>query len=149
MKAIHHGLTKDETFVFRTKSHWAVLLGPALVIILGALAAKSQGIPAFALMAFGLVWCGFSYISLDRSEMGVTERRVLIHTGFPVPKFYDIPFHKIVAIDFYQPALGSMLNFGRIWIIYEGQRRCSMRFVSSPALFVSEVRQRLTIPNGF
>lgn len=148
MNSICDRLITDETLIFCTKCHWAILLGPILVITIGGLAVKSQGIHALALMAFGLVWCVFSHITLHRSEMGLTEKRVLVNTGFLLPKFYGIPLNRIVAIDFHQPALGSMLNFGNIWIVYEGQRRCSIRFVSSPALFVSEVRQRLSPAHG-
>lgn len=145
MNSIDHRLTKDETFIFCTKCHWAIFLGPMLVIIIGSLAAKSQGIHAYALMAFGLVWCAWSYIILKRLELGLTQKRVLINARFPLSKSYDIPIGDIVAIDFYQPALGSMLDFGKIWIISRGRNRCSIRFVSSPALFVSEVRQRLSL----
>lgn len=139
---------KDETLIFCTKCHWAILLGPILVIIIGGFAVKSQGIHAIALMAFGLVWYVFSHINLHRSEIGLTEKRVLINTRFPLAKVCDIPLDKIVAIDFYQPSLGSMLDFGKIWIVYEGRSRCAIRFVSSPALFVTEVRQRLPSPDG-
>ena len=59
----------------------------------------------------------------------------------------DIPLNEIAAIDFYQPALGSMLGFGKIWIVYDGRNRCSIRFVSSPALFVTEVRQQISSLN--
>jgi hypothetical protein len=147
MSSIDHKLTKDETLIFCTKCHWAMLLGPMLVIIIGGLAVKSQGIHAVALMAFGFAWCVFSHISIDRSQLSLTEKRVLINAGFPMPRFYDIPLNDIVGIDFYQPALGSLLNFGKIWIVYEGRSRCSIRFVSSPALFVSEVRRRLSSLN--
>jgi hypothetical protein len=147
MNSINHRLTKGETFIFRTRRHWAILLGPILVILIGVFAVKSQGIHALALMAFGLVWYAFSHITLHRSEIGLTEKRVLITTGFPL-KTYDIPLDRIVAVDFYQPSLGSMLDFGKIWIVYEGRSRRPIRFVSSPALFVSEVRQRLSSPDG-
>lgn len=139
---------KDETLIFCAKCHWAILLGPILVIVIGGLAVKSQGIHALALMVFGLAWYTFSHITLNRSEIGLTEKRVLINTRFPLARVYDIPLDKIIAIDFYQPSLGSMLDFGKIWIVYEGRSRCTIRFVSSPALFVSQVRQRLSSPDG-
>jgi hypothetical protein len=147
MDSIDSRLTEDERIICRTKCHWAIFLGPGLVIILGGLAVKSQGIHAAALMAFGLVWGIFSLVSLDRSEIGLTGKRVLINSGFPLPKFYDIPLNKIVTIDFYQPALGAMLGFGKVWIVYDRQSRCSIRFVSSPALFVTEVRQQISSLN--
>ena len=61
MDSIDNKLTKDETIIYRTKCHWAMFLGPIVVIIIGGLALQAQGIHAMALMAFGLVWGIFSY----------------------------------------------------------------------------------------
>lgn len=144
MNSIYQRMPKDEEIIWSTKCHWAMLLGPIVVIILGGLAVRSHGVPAFVLIAFGLVWCVLSYITLDRTEIGLTEKRVLISTAFPLPRLYDIPLNDVVGIDFYQPALGSLMNFGKIWIVYRGRNRCLIRFVSSPALFVSKVRQCLS-----
>lgn len=143
MNSIESRLKEDETIIFRTNCHWAVLLGPTLVIFIGGLALRSQGFHAMALMAFGLVWGAFAYVGLHGSEIGLTKRRVLINAAFPVPKSYDIPLNEIAAVDFYQPSLGSMLNFGKI-IIRSGRNRRVIRFVSSPAGFVTAVRQQIT-----
>jgi hypothetical protein len=143
MNSLDSQLTKDETIVYRTKCHWAMFLGPILLIILGGLALKSQGFSAIVLMAFGLVWGIFSYVSLYGSDIGLTRKRVLINAGFPLLKAYDIPLNEIVAIDYYQPTLGSMLDFGKIIIVHNRQSRCSIRFVSSPAEFVTKVRQQI------
>jgi len=122
-----------------------MLLGPMLLIIIGGLALQSQGFHAVALMAFGLVWGVFSYVSLHRSELGLTRKRVLINAGLPLLKSYDIALSKIAAIDFHQPSLGSMMDFGKITIIYGGRSRCVIRFVSSPAEFVTKVREQMAI----
>ena len=143
MNSIDNRLTKGETIIYRTRYHWAVLLGPILVIIIGRLALKSQGYHAMALIAFGLIWGIFSYISLRRSEIGLTRNRVLINAGFPLKSSYDILLDKIISIDYYQPSLGSMLNFGKVIVVYNGNKRCAFRLVSSPAEFVREVRQQI------
>lgn len=143
MNSIDSKLTKDEPFIYRTKCHRAMFLGPILVVIIGGLALKSQGFHAMVLMAFGFVWGIFSYVSLHRSEIALTRKRVLINAGFPLLKSYDIPLSEIVAIDFYQPSLGSMMDFGKIRIVHNGRSRCIIRFVSSPAEFVNEVRQQI------
>jgi hypothetical protein len=147
MNSIDSRLSKDETIIYRTKCHWAVFLGPMLVIIIGGLALESQGFHAMVLMAFAVVWGIFSYVSFRGSEIGLTRQRVLINAGFPRLKSYDIPLTRIAAIDFYQPSLGSMLDFGKIAIVYDGRSRCTIRFVSSPAVLVTEVRQQMISPH--
>lgn len=143
MNSIDSRLTTDETIIYRAKCHWAILLGPMLVIIIGGLALRSQGYNALALIAFGLVWGVFSYIRLCKSDTGLTRNRLLIDAGFPVRKSYDIPLNKITVIDFYQPALGSMLNFGKIIIVSHEKNKCVIRFISDPAEFVKEVRLQI------
>ena len=120
-----------------------MLFGPMLVIIIGALTLNSQGFTAIVLIAFGFFWGVFSYVSLHRSEIGLTRKRVLINAGFPRLKSYDIPLNEIAAIDFYQPSLGSMMDFGKITIVYDGGSKCIIRFVSSSVKFVTEVRQQM------
>jgi hypothetical protein len=144
MKSIDNTLTKDETIIYRTKCHYAILCAPILLVFIGALALKSQGFHAIALMALGLLWGIFSYLSFRKSEIGLTQRRVLMNAGFPLMKSSDIPLNKIVAIDFFQPALGAMLGFGKLAIVRDGQSRCVIRFVSSPADFVTQVRKQIT-----
>ncbi len=144
MNSIDDTLTKDETIIYRTKCHYAIFFGPMLLIFLGGLALKSQGPHAMALMAFGLLWGIFSYLSFRRSEIGLTQRRVLINAGFPLVKFSDVPLNKIVTIEFFQPALGAMLDFGKLAIVHDGRNKCIIRFVPSPAVFVTRVRQQMT-----
>jgi hypothetical protein len=144
MNSIDDRLPHDETVVYRTKCHWAMLLGPILVVIIGGLALGSQGYHTIAVVAFGLIWGMFSYISLYRSEIGLTRNRVLINVGFPLKKSYDIPLNEITFIDYYQPSLGSMLDFGKIIIACNGKKKCAIRLVASPAEFVKKVQQQIT-----
>jgi hypothetical protein len=143
MNSIDNKLAKDETIIYRAKYHWAMLLGPILVIFIGGLALKSQGYHAMVLIAFGLIWGVFSYISLRRSEIELTQTRVLINVGFPLKKYYDIPLNEITFVDYYQPSLGSMLNFGKIIIAYQAKKKCAFRLVSEPAEFVRAVQQQI------
>ncbi len=146
MNSIDNALMQDETIIYRTRCHYAILCGPILLMFIAALAAKSQGLHAVTLMAFGVIWSVFSYISFRRSEIGVTPTRVLINAGFPLVRFSDIPLTKIVAIDFFQPALGAILGFGKLVIVHDGQSKCIIRFVAAPAEFVTRVRRQMTTP---
>lgn len=142
MEPMDSGQTEDGV-LYRTGCHWAMLLGPALLVVIGGLALRSQGYGAAALILFGAIWGFFAHRSLRGSEIRLTRERVLIDAGFPLVKSYDIPLGRIAAIDFYQPALGSMLNFGRIMINRVGARRCSVGFVSDPGELVMKVRQQI------
>ncbi len=144
MNSIDSKLTSDERILYRTKCHWAMFLGPILIIIIGGLALKAQGIHAAALMAFGILWYIISFFSFRASDLAVTQKRVLINAGFPRPRSYEIQLNEIVAVDYYQPTLGSMLNFGKLIITDKKQGRCVIRFIASPAQFVTEVREQIS-----
>jgi hypothetical protein len=148
MNSIDNELTKTETIIFRTGHHWAILLGPILVMLIGSLALKSQGYHAMALIAFGLIWGIFSFISLSRSEIGLTRSKILINVGFPLKKSYNIPLNEIAFIDYYQPSLGSMLNFGKIIIVYKEKKKCAIRLISGPAELVREVQKQIAALNA-
>jgi hypothetical protein len=143
MNSIDEKLTKTETIVYRAQLHWAILLGPSLVIVVGALALKSQGYHAMVLIAFGLIWGILSYINLRRSEIGLTQNKVLIDVGFPMKKSHDIPLSEIIFIDYYQPSLGSMLDFGKILVMDKRKKKYAFRLVAAPAEFVKAVHHQI------
>ncbi len=113
-----------------------------LLIVIGGLALQAQGLHAVALMVFGFVYGIFSYFSFCKSEIGLTQTRLVMNAGFPLVKSFDIPLEKIAAIDFSQPALGAMLNFGKLTIVSGERSQHVIRFVASPAQLVAQVREQ-------
>jgi hypothetical protein len=140
-------LTENETIIYRANRHWAILLGPILVMLIGGLALKSQGYHAMALIAFGVIWGIFSYARLSRSEIGLTRSKIIIDVGFPFKKSFDILLNEIVFIDYYQPSLGSMLDFGKILVMDRRKKKHAFRLVAAPAEFVKEVHQQINALN--
>ena len=144
MNSIDTKLTTNEPTIYRAKYHWAIILGPILVILIGGLALKSQGYHAMALIVFGFIWGIFAYINLQRSEIRLSRNKVLINIGFPLRKSIDILLDEIIFIDYYQPTLGSMLNFGKILVMDKRKKKYAFRFVAGPAEFVKEVHHQIT-----
>jgi len=142
MGYIDDNLIEKERIVYRTKLHWATLLGPAVLIILAGLWIPSKGMSALVLLALGVMWGVFSSISLQNSEIGITDKRLLLRVGFPLRRSYDILLEKIQMVDVYQPSLGKFLNFGKIIIQSGGGKRYAFRMIASPIEFRDElVRQ--------
>ena len=139
---------ENETIIYRAQCHWAILLGPILVIIIGWLAIGSQGYHAMMLIAFGLIWGVFSYIRLRKSEIELTANKMLINAGLPWKKSFEILLNEIIFIDYYQPSLGSMLNFGKILIMDKRKKKYAFRLVAGPAEFVKEVHHQITALNS-
>ncbi|MCX8021350.1 MAG: PH domain-containing protein [Syntrophorhabdaceae bacterium] len=130
--------------VYIAKCHWAILLGPMMVFFIGLITVGSAGFHSISIMAFGVIWGIFSYKNLTKSEIRLCEDRLLINKGYPLEKSYDIPLEDVVFIDFYQPSLGSILNFGKVTIVYDREKKqCTMRFIKKPEEFVGMVKRQV------
>ncbi len=135
-------MKSDERVIYRAKHHWGVLLGPLAVIFIAWLMVGSKGPQVIVLFAFGFIWGIFSYISLRKSEIVLTDNKLIINIGFPLKRFYDIPLNDIAIFDFYQPSLGSILNFGKIILVQKDKKKKAFRFIDSPAELVREVHKQ-------
>jgi hypothetical protein len=134
--------TSDKV-IYRTGLHWAILLGPGMVLLIGRLILNSKGSQGVVVMAFGVVWGLLSYINFRQSQILLTSDRLNIQIGFPLKKTYTLPLEEISEIQFYQPTLGSILNFGKIMLVQKTMKRINFRFVPRPAELVNEVQEAI------
>jgi uncharacterized membrane protein YdbT with pleckstrin-like domain len=140
MSYIDDNLMEKEHVVYRTKLHWATLLGSGMLIVFGGLWIPSKGMSALVMLVLGLIWGVFSFISLQKSEIGITDKRLLLRVGFPLKRTCDISLEKIQAVYIYQPSLGKFLNFGKIIIQSVDGKKYAFRMIASPV----ELREELT-----
>ena len=138
-------LLENEWIVYQTRLHWVLFLGPLMLIIVGGLSFPAKGLSALVLAGIGIAWGVISYIKFNYSYIRVTDKRVLIRVGFLVRRPYSISLSDISYVDFYQPSLGSMLNFGKITIIHGKKFKSVFRMVSSPGELVTAVRGQLSV----
>ena len=138
-------LLENERIVYQIRLHWVLFLGPLMLIIIGGLSFPAKGLSALVLAGIGIAWGVISYIRFNYSYIRVTNKRVLIRVGFLVRQPYSISLSDISYVDFYQPSLGSMLNFGKITIIHGTKFKSVFRMVSSPGELVTAVRGQLSV----
>ena len=87
MGYVERSLISGESLVYRTRLHWNVLIKPVIWggIPLGAGCAvltSRYAVAAWALIPLGALLLVFAFINYFSSEFGVTNKRVLIKTGF-------------------------------------------------------------------
>ena len=90
MGHIDDNLSGDEKIVYRTGLHWVTFCGPAMLLFLAGVSIQSKGKPAIVLFVIGLAWAILSYVTLQNTEFGVTNNRILIKTIFPWRKLQDV-----------------------------------------------------------
>jgi len=144
MGYVDDNLSEKERVLYRTKLHWATFLGPAMLTILGGLWIPSKGMPALVMFFLGVLWGIFSSLSFNASDIGLTERRLLVRVGFPLRRTCDVPLEQIRMVDVYQPSLGKFLNFGKVIIQYSDGRRNAFRMIASPLELREEIAKQFS-----
>ena len=106
-------LIKDESVAFETKLHWITL---------------------FTLRSLFTLSLAFWF---DRwlSEFVITNRRIIIKTGFIARKTFEMNLSKIESVNVDQSVMGRIFNFGSITIIGSGGTRETFHKISKPLKF--------------
>jgi len=132
-----------EPVVYRTTIHWAALLGPAMLFVMGGISVRAKPLAALIMIGLAVVWGLFSIHNLRASEFAIGTSRLTIRIGFPFKRFYEFPFSQIAGADYHQPALGVILNFGKVMIIHTTGKTIVFRLVAKPNDFVERLRREL------
>ncbi|HNS77079.1 MAG TPA: PH domain-containing protein [Syntrophorhabdus sp.] len=138
-------LTEGERILYQAKLHWVLFLGPAMLIVLGGLWIPAKGLAALVFVVIGLAWGVLSYRKYYNSYIHVTNKKVVICTSFLMKRPYRIPLADIGYVDFYQPSLGAILNFGKITIVHGDKYKSVFRMVSSPGNLVAVLKEQVAL----
>jgi uncharacterized membrane protein YdbT with pleckstrin-like domain len=110
---VNNHLIRDESVVFETKYHWVIFI-------------TIRGI--FTL---------FVAPAIDRwqSEFVITNRRIIIKTGFISRKTVEMNLSKIESVNVDQSIVGRILRYGSITIIGTGGTKETFHNIAKPIEF--------------
>lgn len=134
---------KAEPILYRTTVHWAALLGPGMLLVLGGLSLRAKPVAALVMIGLAIIWGMFSIHNLRASEFAVRASKLTIRIGFPFKRFYEFPYSHLAGADFHQPALGVILNFGKIMLIQPNRKVIVFRLVARPNEFIERLRTEI------
>lgn len=106
-------LIKDESVIFETRLHWVIFF-------------TLKSLFTLTLAAWLEMWL---------SEYVITNRRIIIKTGFIARKTFEMNLSKIESVNVDQSVMGRILNFGSITIIGSGGTRETFHNISRPLDF--------------
>lgn len=100
---------------------------------------------------FGLLWvvvllpdflfCGAlmlgTWISYSKSEVTLTNRRLLFRTGFLSRRSGELPLENIESIFIAEPLLGRLCGYGSVVVTTVGGARFPLTFIGEPQTFHS------------
>lgn len=135
---------KTENVLYRTTIHWAALLGPAMLFVMGGISVRARLVPALVMIGLAVIWGTFSILNLRMSEFVLMESTLVIRTGFLFKRFHELPYTKLAGADFFKPALGMIMGFGKIMILQKDSKApIVFRLVAKPDDFVEKLKREI------
>lgn len=134
---------KSESIIYRTTVHWAALFGPAMLFIVGGVSVRTRTIPALIMLAVAVGWGILSIRNLRKSEFVLTDSKLVVRIGFPFTRLYDMHYTELAGADFFKPALGVMLGFGKVMILRKDNKTVVFRLVAKPDDLVEKLKKEI------
>ena len=131
---------EKEPVLYRTQYHWAALLGPGMLLVLGGVSVRARPVAALVMIGLAVLWGIFTIHNFRTSEFALSASKLTIRVGILFKRFYEFPYTEIAGADFHQPALGVMLNFGKIMIMHSSGKVMVFRLVARPNEFVERLK---------
>ena len=156
MGYVDENLISGEKVTYRARLHWKVFFLPVLTAV--ALAASGVisivwGYPSQALSVFNIVGGVLILIAAvvaikvwimsSSAEFAVTNKRVIIKTGFIQKDAAEIFLAKIESVGVDQTVLGRLLGFGSIIIRGTGGSQQPFPDVSAPLEFRRQIQEQI------
>ncbi len=113
MKYVNSVLVTGEEVIYRAKLHWKIY---------------------FTSQAFRSLWIS-PLIRQITSEFVITNKRIIIKTGFIARKTLEMNLSKIESVNVDQETWGRIFGYGSITIIGTGGTKESFPDISRPLLF--------------
>lgn len=150
MSYLEKNLIEGEKLMFRTGIHWSVLIGPALLafVIAGGgvtlmVYRHDLLIAGVALLAIAGLILGYAAVKRDATEIGVTNRRVIIKVGMASRRSLEIMLPKVESIGIDEPFWGRLLGYGTVTIHGTGGTPEPFPKIAQPAEFRRHVQQQV------
>lgn len=149
MSYVEDHLLPGEQIVHRAHLHKIVYLGPVLIaiVLIGiGFAGIVSSIRALAIGAFvlALIPLVAAHIVYTSSEFAVTNKRVVIKTGFVQRRTLETLLGKVEGIEVNQGFVARMLDFGTIVVTGTGGTRETFQNIAAPLEFRRQVQAQVT-----
>jgi uncharacterized membrane protein YdbT with pleckstrin-like domain len=157
MSYVDKHLLDDEQIVARVHLHWIVLAGPALVVLVSAFfvgytirSPRSPGeieawvlsrliftISTIALLVRVIRWLTAEYV--------LTDRRLVVKTGWLRRDLIEVWLPKIEGIQAHQTIVGRLLGYATLMVKGLGGTRELHPNIIAPLVFQQAIRRQLSM----
>lgn len=145
MSYIEEHLVAGEKVFYTTKIHPVVFLTPAILLLISAIDFINHSAVVATLLLLVAVIFGLSAsITYSTSEIGVTNKRVLVKTGFLRRRSLELLLSKVEGITVDQGIMGRILGFGTIIVSGVGGTKEQLDKISAPFEFRKLVQEQVS-----
>ena len=142
MSYIDETLLPDEHVVYRTALHWIIFARGALVLLAGVaalIAVPHVPLVGAAILLVGVLMLIPPFIDYQTTELGVTNKRVIVKVGFVRRRTLELLLRQVEALSVDQTLGGRMFGYGTITLTGTGGVREVYHRVRAPL----ELRRRI------
>jgi uncharacterized membrane protein YdbT with pleckstrin-like domain len=138
---IDENLLPDEHVVYRAELHWIIFARAILVLVAGLVLVfvPRIGQAGLVVLLIGVVMLVPPFVAYRTTELGVTNKRVIVKTGLVRRRTLELLLRQVEAISVDQSLLGRVLGFGSIMLTGTGGVREIFHRVRDPL----ELRRRI------
>ncbi len=145
MSYIRKNLLSDEQLVYSTRKHWVIFSFPSFWTIVGLILLMQKDILillGYLTLIIALYYWIVAITTYLTSEFAVTNKRVLIKTGFTYRQTWETLLSKVATLEVKQNIIGRLLNYGTLIIQNTGGGKDSFTIINSPLLFRRKVQEQ-------
>jgi uncharacterized membrane protein YdbT with pleckstrin-like domain len=139
---VNSHLDPGETVTYEGRLHWIVYLTPVLILGVG-IGVAGSGLYAggLALLVMGALSLLIAWVRQISSEFAVTNRRVIIKTGWLSRRTIELNMSKVESVQVDQDIFGRLLNYGTITVIGTGGTKEPFPLIDDPMGFRHAVQR--------
>ncbi|MDB5733743.1 MAG: putative Permease of the major facilitator superfamily [Alphaproteobacteria bacterium] len=142
---VDSNLLPNEQVVYRTQLHSIIYLSPALIVLAGIVLSFHVGpMGGLAVLGVGLLALLAAWIRQWSSEFAVTNRRVIIKTGWISRRTIELNMSKVESVEVAQDIVARLLGYGTIMVIGTGGTREPFSLINDPLGFRRAVQSQQT-----
>ncbi|MFC1541590.1 PH domain-containing protein [Candidatus Latescibacterota bacterium] len=145
MGYVKANLMGDEEITYQTKLHWIIFLWPLFWLVSVIIMCMDKEFIGFAsILFFVFLYSVIRNIVLYvTSEFAVTNKRVIMKTGFIRRSSLEILISKVESIGVDQGILGRILGFGTINVIGSGGSKNPFKKICEPLKLRNQVNEQI------
>ena len=148
MSYINENLISGEGVTYKAQLYWVVFVKPALISMVFVALAGLMFYNAYGWAGGGLVVISTIPIVVARigrasAEFAVTNKRVILKTGFIQKKTAEMFLNKVESVGVDQSILGRMMGYGTIVIRGTGGTLEPFDRISAPLEFRRQIQEQI------